>query len=105
MCRRVRACPRSRLLLVEPGLQTLLLERRLLEAQPKVELLETALDLGLCACLSLSLSLSLTAGRRIVELAQLCDQHLLSDERSLQRRTLCPLAREELLLLTQHAVE
>ena len=103
----MRACPRSRLLLVEPGLQTLLLERRLLEAQPKMELLETALDLGLggCLSLSLSLSLSLTAGRRIVELAQLCDQHLFSDERSLQRRTLCPLAREELLLLTQHAVE
>ena len=70
-----------------------------------MELLEPALDLGLCACLSLSFSLSLTSGRHSVQLLQLCDQDLLSDQRSLQRRALRSLAREKLLLLTEHTVE
>ena len=70
-----------------------------------MELLEPALDLGLGACLSPSPSPSLTAGRCSVQLLQLCDQDLLTDQRLLQRRTLRSVAREELLLLTEHTVE
>ena len=70
-----------------------------------MELLKPALDLGLGACLSPSPSPSLTAGRCSVQLLQLCDQDLLTDQRLLQRRTLRSVAREELLLLTEHTVE
>eukprot|EP00964_Phaeocystis_antarctica_P092542 scaffold59538_cov61-Phaeocystis_antarctica.AAC.12 len=70
-----------------------------------MELLEPALDLGLGACLSPSPSPSLTAGRCSVQLLQLCDQDFLTDQRLLERRALRFVAREELLLLTEHTVE